>query len=244
MPTVADLSETSILVPVDASDPGTPSTDIVELLSPHGLVVLGIYPVPDQAMTDQLRDQFGDEATAAVESVADQFADRGAGAETRVVFTRDRDTTIDHVAAETGVDAVLTTGGIEEELDRVLVLIRGEEGNIDEIVGFVGLLLRGSETDVTLFNVADSDDQAASGEFLLRGVRDRLEEDGIDPDRIAWQQERDFDAGDAIVRAAAEHDLLVVGETDPSLRERLRGEVTNQVVAESPVPVLVVRRDR
>jgi len=244
MPTVADRSETTVLVPVDASDPGTPSPDVVELLGPHELVVLGIYPVPDQAIPDQLRSQFGDEAAAAVESVADRFADRGAGVETRVVFSRDRDATIEHIAAETGVDAVLTTGGIEEELDRVLVPIRGAEGNIDEIVGFLGLLLRGSETDVTLFNVADSDDEASSGEFLLRGVRDRLEEDGIDPDRIAWQQERDFDAGDAIVQAAAEHDLLVVGETEPSLRERLLGEVTNQLIAESPVPVLVVRRDR
>ena len=243
MPTVADLSETTILIPVDASDPGTPSQGVVELLSPHSLIVLGVYPVPEQATTDQLRSQFGEEATAAVETVADRFADDGAAVETRVVFTHDRDQTIERVADEERVDAVLTAGSIEEDLDRVLVPIRGEEGNVDAIVGFIGLLFQGSETDVTLFNVADSDDAASQGEFLLRGVRDRLEEDGLDAGRIDWQQERDYDPGDAIVRVAADHDLLVVGETEPSLRERLLGEVTNQVIDESPVPVLVVRRN-
>lgn len=236
----ADLSETTILVPVDASDPGEPSAGVIELLSPHSLVVLGIYPVPDQATTDQLRSQFGEEATAAVEAVADRFAGNGATVETRVVFTHDRSQTIDRIAAEHEVDAVLTAGTLEEQLDRVLVPIRGDD-NLERIVAFVGVLMRGSETTVTLFHVADSDEEASRGEFLLRGACDRLEEDGLDPDRIDWQQERDFSPADAIVRTAEEYDLLVVGETKPSLRERLLGDVTSTVVDDSPVPVVVVR---
>lgn len=235
-----DLSETVILVPVDASDPGEPSPGLVELLSPHSLVVLGIYMVPDQSTTDQLRNQFGDEATSAVQAVADRFADRGAGAEAKVVFTRDRDKTIERVANECDADAVLTPGGIDEQLDRVLVPIRGE-GNLEQIVAFVGILMRGSEATVTLFNVADSDEAASRGEFLLRGARDRLSEDGLDPARIDWQQERDFDPGEAIVRTAEAYDLLVVGETEPSLRERLLGDVADKIIEDAPAPVLVVR---
>lgn len=114
------VSEATVLVPFDASGPSNPSTDLIELLGPHSVVALGYYPVPDQSTTEQLESQFGEEAREEAESIADQFADHGANVTTVVVFTHDRSTTIEAVAAEYGVDAVLTTGLVEGTLDRVL----------------------------------------------------------------------------------------------------------------------------
>ncbi len=234
------VSEATILVPIDASDPGEPPESLVELLGPHSLVILGYYPVPDQSSTDQLRSQFGEEATDAIEAIADRFARDGDDVESTVVFTRDRSGAIDRAAADHGVDAVLTAATVDGDLDRVLVPLRGED-NLERIVAFVSVLLAGSEAEATLFNVAESADDASQGEFIVRGARDRLAEDVPDPDRLDWRQEVARSSSDGILAAAEEYDLLVVGESQPSLRERILGDVTDRIIEDSPCPVLIVR---
>jgi len=235
------LSNPMILVPIDASDVGDPSSALVDLLKPHQLVILGYYPVPDQTATEQARAQFGEEATAAIDAIADRFAERGAEAESVVVFTHDRSKTIDNVAAEYHVDAVLTPGHVGDTLDDILVPLRGGD-NLDRILGFVGVLLRESDATATVFNVADSADAASRGELLVRGACDRLETDeGIDRARLEWRQERASSTANAIVGASADYDLLIVGESKPSLTQRILGDVTNTVIDKSPDPLLIVR---
>jgi nucleotide-binding universal stress UspA family protein len=213
---------------------------LVELLSPFQVVVLGYYLVPDQAAPEQLRADHEAEATGRIDQAAARFADRGADVETIVVFTHDRSETIDHVAAEYGVDAVLTPGKWGEHLGTVLVPLRGDE-NLESIVSFVSDLAREGDASVMLFNVADSEDDASRGEMLLRGVCDRLEEDGVDRDRVAWRQERGDSPSDAIVAAAEAYDVLVLGESEPSHRERIFGPTTGRVVDRITRPALVVR---
>ncbi|MFO8115375.1 MAG: universal stress protein [Halorubrum sp.] len=71
---------------------------------------------------------------------------------------------------------------------------------------------------------------------------DRLAEDeGIDPARLDWRQERGGSVADAIVGAAEDYDLLVVGESEPSLTDRILGDVTDDVIDESSGPLLIVR---
>jgi nucleotide-binding universal stress UspA family protein len=234
-------SEQTILVPIDASDPGDPSQALVELLSPHRLVVLGYYPVPDQTATEQAREQFGEEATAAITAIADRFAERGAGADPVVVFTHDRSGTIDSVAADYDVDAALTAGHVGDELDRILVPLRGD-GNLERILPFVGVLSGGNDATVTFLNVAENDEEASRGELLVRGACDRLvEEEGIAAARVDWREEVGSSPTEAILRAAADYDLLVVGESKPSLTDRILGDVTNEVIDRSSDPVLIVR---
>lgn len=238
---MSSTSERStVLVPINAAEAETPPLALVELLHPLRLIVLGYYPVPDQASPEQLRAEYEAEATEAVQGVTEQFADYGADVESVVVFTRDRSETIDRVAEEHDVDAVLTAGSVGETLDQVFVPLRGDE-TLDRIIGFVGDLLRESVATVTFYNVSDDEDAAARAELVLRGACDQLEERGIDPDRLDWQQERAESSGDAIVDAAKAYDLLVVGESEPSLKDRILGNVTGNVIEGTTHPVLVVR---
>jgi nucleotide-binding universal stress UspA family protein len=236
-----DSGETELLLwPTDAADPSAPPVGLFDLLAGHRLLVLGLYSVPDQTTPEQLRERHGEEATAAVGSVAEAVRERGVDAEPVVVFTRDRDETIDRVAAEHDVDAVLTPGAVDESITRVFVPIRGDE-NIGRIVSFVAGLAVGADSEVTLYNAADSAEAASRGEFLLRGATDRLVEEGIDRDRIEWSQERTDDAVDGILATATDHDLLVIGESKPSLRERILGNAAGQLVDAASQPVAVVR---
>lgn len=234
------ISEPTILVPVDASDPGEPSQALIDLLSPHQLVVLGYYPVKDQTVTSQAQSQFEQEATEATEAVASRFAEYGAKAEPIVVFTHDRSKTIDNVAAESEVDAVLTAGNVGEFLDRILVPLRGDD-NLDRILGFVGVLLRESDATATMLNVAEGEEAASVGELLVRGACDRLEGEGIEPARLDWREEYDSSPADAISEIATDYDVLVVGESEPSFTERVLGGVTDELIDKSSDPLLVVR---
>lgn len=236
----AAVSDATILIKVDASDPGDPSEGLLDLLGPHEVVVLGYRQVPDQSTSGQLREQFGEQDTAAIEAIADRFVDQRGTVESTVVFTRNPSKTVGRKADEYDADAVLTTGDIGETLERVLVPLRGDE-TLDRIVAFVGQLLADSTTTVTLFNVPENEEEASTGEFLLRGARDRLIEDGIDPDRVDWRQKNAPSAKQGILSAADEYDLLVVGSSEPTLRERVLGDVTNDLVDGSPTPVLIVR---
>lgn len=232
-------SEATILVPVDASDPVEPPPGLVEMLGPHRVVVLGYYDVPDQSSTDQLRDQFGEEATEAVEEVAGHFSGDGGGAESTVVFTHDRSSTIDAVAVEYDVDAVLTEGSVEGDFERVLVPLRGEQ-NLGNIVEFVEKLMRDSDAEATFLHVVESDEEPSEGELIVRGATDRLKEDGVDPERVHWRQEEGSPT-QTLAEVAEDYDLVVLGETKPSIRERLFGEVADRITEETHRSVLVVR---
>jgi len=234
------ISAPTILVPVDASDPAAPPQALIDLLGPHQLIVLGYYPVKDQTATSQARAQFEAEATEATDAVTNRFIEHGGDAESVVVFTHNRSETIDSVAAEYSVDAVLTAGHVGESVTRILVPLRGDD-TLDRILRFVSVLLQNSDATATLLNIAADDEAAARGELLVRGACDRLAEDGIDSARLAWREERSSAPGDAISEAATDYDLVVVGESEPSLTERILGDVTDTVITNSSDPLLVVR---
>jgi len=232
--------DSTVLIPVNAAEAEDLPVTLVKTLAPLHIVVLGYYLVPNQAAPEQVRSNHKEEATAAIDDAVSQFTDRGAEVESVVVFTHDKDETIDHVADEYDVDAVLTPGEYVEELSRVLVPMRGDE-NLEKIISFSTDLLRQSDVTATLYNVAESDGDASHGELLLRGARDRLAENGIAPDRVNWQVDRGDSPGDRIVTTAQEYDVLIVGESEPSLRERILGRITGHVVDRVEKPVFVVR---
>jgi nucleotide-binding universal stress UspA family protein len=236
------MDDPTILVPIDVSEPSAAAPDpgFVELLHPLRVVLLGYYPVPDQAAPEQLRDEYEAEATERLERTAEPFADREGDVEAVVVFTRDRSTSVDRLATEYDCDAVLSPGGFER-VRRVLVPLRGDP-IIERIVSFVGELLRESDTTVTLYHALAPGEDPTESEFILRGAADRLAEDGLDRDRIAWEQSESESPVSGIVSLAETHDIVVIGESEPSLRDRILGDVANNVIERIEGPVLVVRR--
>lgn len=226
--------------PTDVTDPETPPDGLVDLVTNHRLIVLGYYPVPDQSTPEQLRVDRDDEAAAAVASVAEAVRARGVDVEEVVVFTRDKNETIDRVAAEHGADAVLTPGRVDELITRLFVPVRGDE-NLGRIVAFVAGLAAETDAGVTLYNAAGSANAASTGELLLRGAADRLAEAGIERDRVEWTVERSDDAVESVLDAATDHDLLVIGESEPSLRERILGDAAGRLVDAATQPVAIVR---
>jgi nucleotide-binding universal stress UspA family protein len=232
MPRIGDLT---ILVPVDVSTAEPPDLDAIDHLGVVRVVLLGYFPVPDQAEPALVRDQHGAEAADRLDAIADEHG----SPEEVLVFTHDREATIDRIAEEYGCEAVLTAGP-STGVERVLVPLRGDV-NLDRILAVVADLLLAGEETATLFHSVHGDADPSQGELLLMGAVDRLVEHGVDRDRLDWRLSTGGDPATDIVDLGAEYDLVVLGETEPSLRERIIGDVLSGIVDALAVPALIVR---
>ncbi len=232
----------SILVDVELPDPEPLSPALIEVLSPLRVVLLGWFAVPEQTVPAQARDQFGEAAQVALEAVAKRFEKAGIDVTQRLVFTGDHLDTISRVSAEEACDAVLISGTMDE-LRRILVPLRGLE-NIDQIAPFVADLCQEVTATVTLLNIVEDDEtEASSRENVLTPAADRMRDHGLDTSLLELDALTADDPADTIVDRAEAYDLVVLGETEPSVREILFGTVPERIVTTTDVPVIVVRHE-
>lgn len=229
----------TILVPVDVSNAEPPDQVILDLLKPVNLVVLGYYPVPKQTAPAHLKDDHEAEAAERLKNIVSRFSSGDHEVEEVLVFTKDRQETIDRIAEQHNCDAVFVLGETDT-IDRILVPLRGDV-NLERIVSLVGELVRVSDATVTLFHSVPEGTDPSQGEFILRGAADRLAEDGVDRDRIDWQLSEGGSPKREIIDLVADYDFVVLGEAEPSLRDRIFGAVLTPILEEINKPAIIVR---
>ena len=234
---VMELSH-RVLIPFELPDAEPLSPVLAETIAPLDVVALGHFGVPEQTPVDAARDQFEADASAELEDLVAPIEAAGSPVTTRLVFGKARDETVDRIALEEECDVILTPG-VSESVDRILVPLRGEV-NISRILSFVAELLAFNDASVTLFHSGEESDRI-DGEDLLNQATDRLIDEGVDPEFITRQLGDKDDAGQRIVELAADYDLLVIGETEPSLRERILGAIPIQITGDTDAPTFVVR---
>ena len=231
--------DSTILVPVDVSNDDPPAQSLIDFCRSVEVVLLGYYPVPDQVAPAQLRQHHKSDATATLAETVGAFSASGIDVTDVLVFTHDHQDTIDRVANQYDCGAVLTLGKAEH-IETVFVPIRGDT-NLERIVSLLASVMRMNDASITFFHSVAEDSDPSHGEFLVRGAVNRLDEAGIDRDRIDWQLSETESPHDEIIELAREYDLLVLGETKPSLRERILGTVPSRIVDEVDKPAFIVR---
>jgi hypothetical protein len=236
------IDEPTLLIPIDASSPEDPPQALVDLLEPLRIVVLGHYPVPDQSTPRQLQAAHEQEAKDAMEPIVRRFAAQGADVESVLVFTRDHVTSIDRVANEHDCDAVLVPGSVGD-LSNVLVSLKDEQ-NMFRVLEVVGLLLEETDPDVTLFHSESVEKGSAISELLLRGATDWLTERGLARERITWREPTAETQTRDLLELAEAHDFVITGESEPSLAERVLGDLPGRIHSRTGRAVLVVRKER
>ena len=242
--TDADLSPSSILVDVELPEPEPLAPSLVDMLSSLRVVLLGWYAVPEQTSPAQARDQFGDEARAALAEIAQDFEAAGADVTPRLVFTGDRFDSLGRISAEEHCDAVLVPTPMDRDrLQRVLVPLRGLH-NARRIAPFVADLIQDHTTDVTLLHILEEDEtEDASLEDVLNPAAEMMKEHGIDAGLLRLESRAVDDPADTIIEQSGEYDLVVLGESKPSIRAILFGTVPEQIAKKAQVPVIVVRHE-
>lgn len=231
----------TILVPFELPDPAPLSPILVEDLSSLDIVLLGFYKLPEQTPSAAAQEQFGDEARATLEKLAEPFEEAGASVRTRLVFGKDRNTVIDQVAIEEGCAAELDpapTDGIE----RILVPIP-DVAEFTRLPGFVDVLCEDSTQEITLFHVIEGEEKREQGEKIVHETREGLVNSGLDPDLVDTRLVEGEEHDDEILRVAEEYDAVVMYEAEPTLSDRILGTLPDRIANETGDPVIVVRRD-
>jgi nucleotide-binding universal stress UspA family protein len=236
------IEDPTLLVPIDASDPEEPALELVDVVHPLRIVVLGYYPVPDQAAPNQIREEYEEEAKETLQTSVQRFADAGADIESVLVFTRDRVQSVDRITNEYDCDAVLVSGTVEN-LDHILVSLKDEQ-NMFRVLEVVGLLMEAGNPEVTLYHAESIEKGSARSELYLRGATDWLAERGLDRGRITWKEPTAETQQSDLLDLAADHDFVLMGESEPGIRERVLGRRPNRIHDRTGRPVLVVRKER
>ncbi|MFW5935082.1 MAG: universal stress protein [Halolamina sp.] len=231
----------TILVPIRVLEGESVPEGVPDLLAHAHVVLLGYHVIPEQTAPGQAQMQFEDRATERLDEYERMFAEAGATVERRLVFTHDGQKTIDRMTTEhDGLAALVpnATGAVED----VLVAVRGAVG-IDRLARVVAGLFTETDATVTLYHVADPDETDEDVGTLIDGMLNRMADLGMDASTIETRIERDQDALDAIVDAADAFDVVVVGESDPSLATFVFGMPADQIADRFLGPVIVVQRE-
>jgi nucleotide-binding universal stress UspA family protein len=226
-----------VLIPVRVLEGQALPASLVEFLAPADVVVLGYHVLPDQTPTEQASMQYEERAQSAVEDIVAAFREAGRDPETRVVFTHDRDQTVDRVAAEVDATAVLLPNPTGEITD-VLVALRGvvDTGRLADLVA---TLLHGGEGRVTLWGLDTGGSFEADG--AVEHARETLQRRGLEADRITGETTRTEQPVVDIVGRSADFDVVVMGEGGEGFLSLLLGEDAERVAEGAVAPVLVVR---
>lgn len=236
----APLPSSSILIDVELPNPPPFSPALIDILTSLRVVLIGWYSVPEQTSPEQARDQFGGEARAALRSIAESFEASGEMVQTHVVFTPNKLNSLQRLSDEYRCNAVLIPAAIPQ-LKRILVPLRGLQ-NVTSIVPFVADLVQDGTADVTLFHILEEDETPEEArENFLNPVAEQMEDRGVDAGLIRPEVMEATDPAAAIVEKARDHDLVVLGESKPSVREILFGTVSETIAQASNVPMIVVR---
>lgn len=232
----------SILVDIELPDAEPLPAELVRVLSSLRIVLLGWFSVPEQTSPENARSQFKDEAQAALDAEARRFREAGADVTTHLVFTGDELDTISRVSREESCDAVLIPGPVEQ-LRRVLVPLRGVQ-NVREIAPFVADLCQDGTEDVTLLHIVEGEEtEDSSRADVLEPAAGLMQEHGIEAGIVEMSSVTADDSASTILEWSEEYDLVVLGETEPSVRDILFGTVPEQIVTTTDTPVIVVRHE-
>lgn len=225
---------TRVLAPIEILEGETVSYGLMDLLGTMDVTVLGYHELPEQTPPDQAREQYEERGADALADIADEFREAGGDADSRLVFTHERQKTVTRVANEVNARAYAINGATGD-VDRLLVPIAGDVA-VERILEFVIELVGGRDISVTLFLASEADESEA----LLAEAADRLEAAGVATETTHVASDTPFDA---LIDAAPGHDTIVMGEQAPSLSKFLFGDTAKRVASASVGPVLVVRYD-
>mgnify|MGYP006292195705 CR=1 FL=1 len=231
----------TILVPLELPDPEPLSPVLIEDLASLSVVILGHYDLPEQTPATLAREQFGEDAQATLDEVADAFAEAGASVRTRLVFGKDRAAAIQQVAVEEDCAAELDPAPTEG-IGRILVPLP-DVAEFDQLPGFIRVLSEDSTQRITLFHVVEGGESREQGERVVTETRERLIGDGFDAAAVDTLVVEGDEHDEEILRVAADYDAVVMYEPESRLGDRVFGTLADRIAGETADPVIVVNRD-
>lgn len=236
------MEHPTVLVFVEFPNPEFPTGGFLNHLAYPDVELVGFYHLDDDESVQQARDEYEEEFTAELQEQAEQFEQRGVRTTFSIEFNHDSIETRQRIAKANKVDAILTLGGANG-IGKVLIASRHTKGAKEKVTNLLNIVNRDDLISVGLVHVADPDDPEGEdeGKRVLEEVASILTSEGIPSVQISREVRTGEDVAFELQQAARSYDLLVLGETEQDLGDRVFGPVNEYVVNETDIPVLIVR---
>lgn len=115
---------------------------------------------------------------------------------------------------------------------------------MDRLVQVVTGLFVEMDVSLTVFHIASDEENDQDAEILVVGIQTQLIESGIGAERIATWIERDEQPVERIIDAASDCDIVILGESTPSVVTYVFGLGFEQISDRFLGPVFLVQRER
>ena len=243
---VPALRTPRILLPVEVPDPTPVPYRLLGAFRDLSLVVLAYQLVPEQTSPEQAREENGDEARAALDTLVDDADDHGIDVEGHLVFTPDLTQSLERYAEEEEAQAVLMAQPIDD-VERLLVPLYDERQVQPRLATVLRDLAYSANLPVTVLALdapeGDSEgEEPASADRLRRLMQQQLLRSGLPSDLIRMHTADTKRLVDAVADVASDGDLIILAEPSPSTRGQVFSTLHDDIQSAVSCPTLVVLR--
>lgn len=232
------MASQTVLIPMEFPDPEPLPSTFIDAFTSCKVILLGLYELPADIEPDE-RHRREVKAYNTLYSTAASFVRHGDTADVELVMGQDLEDAPTTIAEERDVDAFLVPNPITT-LGHVLIAICDEK--FAEPVGeFMSTLHQDILLHTTLLYVAETEDEVDEGEALLKEVEQKVIAAGYPRTRIDTEVRVGKEPSFPISQAAANNDLVIMGETQSSAYNRIFGKVYESVAENTEIPIAVIR---
>jgi amino acid transporter/nucleotide-binding universal stress UspA family protein len=216
------------LLAAPAEAPPRLHDEMVRLFTGHSVALVGWTNVPEQATPEQVREELGDDAESAIETVARPLREADVEVDTGLTFTGDLIQSLEDEALEREVD-VLVAVRPDHSVTRIVVPVPDPE-MAPGLAHYTAWVAGHFGAPVELIHPAEHGRKEIERRFRDAGV----------PVADLHTLEGEADAG-SILDHVSDADLIVMAESGPTEDRAMLGSETGRVVQEAAGPVMVVR---
>ena len=224
-----------VIVPLAILEGQSLDEDLAAFLTPLEVHLLGYHVVPEQTTPSQMRDQFEEQAQAALDAMVRDIEQAGGAAASRLVFTHDVDQSIQRVAAELGATARVYPNPVAP-VESILAVL-GSAIDPTRLGAFLGLLRSDRSIDITVLVIPGDDPVEDARVDTLRAA---LSDSEVPPNVIEIRRAEKKPFDDEIIQMSIAHDVTVMGQHRANWRSILFGDIEERVAAESVGPVVEI----
>lgn len=236
------MEHPTVLVFVEFPDPEFPSGGFLSHLAYPDAEIVGFYHPDDDESIEEAEAEHRKEFTTELQKQSERFEQQGVRTECDLVFDYNRVEARQRVADRDEVDAILIPGGTDT-LGKLLIAARHTKEAEDKVATLLNTVNRDDLISVDLVHIADPDDPDAEieAERILKEMTSVLTNADIPSVQINREVRTGKDVSFELSKAARNYDLVVLGETEQDLGDKVFGPVGDYIVDEQDVPVLIVR---
>lgn len=236
------MEHPTVLVFVTFPEPKFPTVGFLNHLAYPDVELVGCYSLGDDRSVRDVQTEDEEELTTELQKQAERFEQRGARTEYDLIFDEDPVEARHRISRSEDIDAILLPGETHT-LGKVLIASRHTQNAEQKMAKLLNIVDRDDLISVGLVHIADPDDPEgeAKGERVLNEMTSILTGEGIPPVQINRELRRGEDVSFELNKAARNYDLVVLGETQQDLGDRIFGPVGEYIIDKNDVPVLIVR---